>query len=248
MTMTHSVGGRRRSSRGAQWGRGRRCIAAKTDSFSLGYWGSREAMRVLTSWRLVWPSAGQRLPDHGLADIEKGAELGDVRAVQIGYGVEAGQAALIKQGEEEGLHCVVIVVAQGDLVNARLQQGGVEGAPAHFGAEGAGIFLPPGLKDHMVHLGGNPVEGDAQLPAVVRQRRQVHARGPHVHRKGLHGKAPRIKLCQPGQGGQQHQGVLPPGYPHGHPLPGGDHIIVLHTPTEKTEDLLHDGYTPCAQK
>ena len=192
--------------------------------------------------------AGNRLPDHGLADIEKGADLGDVRAVQIGYGVEAGQAALIKQGEEEGLHCVVIVVAQGDLVNARLQQGGVEGAPAHFGAEGAGIFLPPGLKDHMVHLGGNPVEGDAQLPAVVRQRRQVHARGPHVHRKGLHGKAPRIKLCQPGQGGQQHQGVLPPGYPHGHPLPGGDHIIVLHTPTEKTENLLHDGYTPCAQK
>ncbi len=198
----------------------------------MGYWGSRggnEGFDLLALGVAVGGAgvvdhreleAGNRLPDHGLADIEKGADLGDVRAVQIGYGVEAGQAALIKQGEEEGLHCVVIVVAQGDLVNARLQQGAVWRSPGAFWRRGRRDFLPPGLKDHMVHLGGNPVEGDAQLPAVVRQRRQVHARGPHVHRKGLHGKAPRIKLCQPGQGGQQHQRVLPPDTPTATRSPG----------------------------
>ena len=188
------------------------------------------------------------LPDHGLADVEQGADLGDVHPVQVGHRVEAGQPPLVEQGQEEGLHRVVVVVPQGHLVDARLPQGGVEGAPAHLGAQGAGVLLLPGFKDHVVHLGGDPVEGDALPPAPVRHGGQVHPRDAHVHGEGLHREPPGVEPGQPGQPGQEEEGVLPPGHPHPHPLSGGNHLVILHAPAEETEDLLHGWYTPCAQK
>lgn len=182
---------------------------------------------------------GGGVPDHGLADVEQGADLGDVGAVQVGHGMKAGQPAFVEQREKKGLHRVVVVVAQGHCVDARLLQGGVEGPPAHFGAQGAGVFLLPCLKDDMVHLGGDAVKGDPQVPAVVVQGGQVHPRCAHVHREGFHRKAPREKPGKAGQRGQQHQGVLPPGHADGDPLAGGDHVIVRHTAAEQAEDFLH---------
>ncbi len=48
--------------------------------------------------------------------------------------------ALVKEGEEEGLHRIVKVVAQSDLVDAVVHECVVEGAPAHFAHMEQGFF------------------------------------------------------------------------------------------------------------
>ena len=173
------------------------------------------------------------LPEHPLRAVEEGTDLGDAHAVQVGHRLEAGEPPLVEEGEEEGLDGVVEVVAQGDLGDAPVPDGVVESAPAHFGAHGAGVLLLPQVEDDVVDLRGEEGVGDAQLLAVGRHRGEVHALAPvhmaHVQGEGLHGEGLGVKLRQLGQGGQEGEGVLAAGDPHGDPVAGLDHVVVLHT-------------------
>ena len=181
--------------------------------------------------------------EHPLPAVEQGADLGNAGAVQVGHGLEAGQPPLVKQGEEEGLHRVVEVVAQGDLGDAVLLQGVVEGAPAHLGAHGAGVLLLAQIKDDVVDFAVEQREGHVQLPAQGLHPGEVHPLSPvhmaHIQGVGLHGKGLGVELPQPGQGHQQGQGVLAPGHPHRHPVPGLDHVVVLHTAADIAQNLVH---------
>ena len=177
--------------------------------------------------------------DHGLAAVEQGPDLGDPGAVQEGHRLEAAQPPLVDQGHEEGLHRVVVVVAQGDLGEPPLRHSVVQRPPAHLGTHGAGVLLLPELEDDPVDLGGHHGIGHVQLPAPGRHRAEVHPRDPQVQGDGLHGEGARIELPQPGQGGQQGQRVLAAGHPHRHAVAGLDHVVVLHTAADQGEDLVH---------
>ena len=112
-------------------------------------------------------------PDHALPAVEEGPDLGDARPGQVGDGLEAAEAALVEEGEEEGLHRVVKVVAQGDLLDPFLLKGVVEGAPAHLGAHGAGVFLFSQVKDDVADLGGDEGKGDGDALAVVSEGAEI---------------------------------------------------------------------------
>ena len=174
----------------------------------------------------------RRLPEHPLRAVEQRPDLGDVGAVQIGHRLEAGDPPLVKEGEEKGLDGVVKVVAQGDLGDAPVPDGVVKGPPPHLGAHGAGVLLLPQVEDDVVDLRGQKGVGDLQRLAVGRHRGEVHPLAPvhaaHVQGEGLHREGLGVKLRQLGQGGQQGEGVLSPGDPHGDPVPRLDHVVVLH--------------------
>ena len=181
--------------------------------------------------------------DEVLPAVEQGAYLGDPRPVQVGDRLEAGQPPLEDQGHEECLHRVVVVVAQGDFGYPPLLEGGVEGAPAHLGAQGAGVLLLPGVEYDPANLGGDHCVGHTQLLAQPGHRLGV---GPlagvgraQVQGDGFHRKGDGVELPQLGQGHQQHQGVLPPRHPHRNPVAVVDHIVVLHTPPGEGKNFVH---------
>ena len=78
--------------------------------------------------------------------IKHGANLVDARPVQVGNRLEAANAAFKQQGHEESLHRIVVMMAQGQLIEPPVQQGLVQSAPAHFGAHGTGILFLPVVK------------------------------------------------------------------------------------------------------
>ena len=70
----------------------------------------------------------------------------------MGHRLEAADAALVEQAHEKGLHRVVMVVPQGDLVDALGQQRFVQRAASHFGAHGAGVLLLSVVKNDRADL------------------------------------------------------------------------------------------------
>ena len=126
-------------------------------------------------------------------------------------------------------------MAQGDLGDAVLPQGVVEGAPAHLGAHGAGVLLLAQIKDDVVDFAVEQREGHVQLPAQGLHPGEVHPLSPvhmaHIQGVGLHGKGLGVELPQPGQGHQQGQG--------GDAVVGCDHLIVLHTAADIAQNLVH---------
>ena len=189
--------------------------------------------------RQAQPRGG--LADHALADVQERADLGHAHAVEIGHGPEAGDPPLVEEGEVEGLDGVVVVVPEGDLLHARLLQGGVERPAAELGAQGAGVLLLAGLEEDVADVGRDQVVGDVQVPAQVRDGGEVHPRHPHVDGEGLHPEAARQEPRQPGQGDEGEEGVLPAGDADGDALPRRDHVIVRDAAADEAEDLLHGG-------
>ena len=92
-------------------------------------------------------------------------------------------------------------------------------------------------------LGGKQGEGHVQRPAQLRHTGEVHPLSPvhtaHVQGEGLHREGLGIKRPQFGQRHQQRQGILPAGHPYGHPVPGLDHVVILHTAADIAQDLVH---------
>ena len=168
-------------------------------------------------------------PHHPLPAVEQGANLGDAHAVQVGHRLEAGQPSLIEEGEEEGLHGIVVVVAQGNLIQPQLGHGIVEGSTAHLSAHGAGILFLAHIKNNVKDLGGDDVVGHLQLVTQGLHRAEVHLRHAGMHRQGVELKGHGVELLQPSHGGEQHQGVLPPRNPHSDTVSGLNHIIILNT-------------------
>ena len=171
--------------------------------------------------------------------VEQGAYLGDAAAVQVGHRLKAPDAPLKEQVHEHGLHRVVEVVTQGDLGNAQLPQGRVQASPAKLGAQGAGIFLLPLLKDDLINRHGDAGVGHLQLPAQVRHRVKAHPRRPRLQGDGVYLKRHRVECPQPGQGHKGQEAVLAAGHPHRHGFPGLDHVVVLHAPAHPSQNMLH---------
>ena len=66
----------------------------------------------------------------------------------------------------------------------------------------------------------------------------------HVQRERLHGEGLGVENGQPGQRHQEGEGILSPRHPHGDPVPGLDHIVVLHTPADIAQNLVHHDIIP----
>ena len=135
------------------------------------------------------------------------------------------------------------MVAQGDLGDAPLLERVVEGATPHFGAQGAGVALLAQVEDDVVDFGVQQGVGHIQPGAQVRHPGEVGALPAvgvaHVQSNGLHREGLGIELPQLGQGRQQRQGILSPGDPNGHPVPGLNHVVILHTAADVAQNLVH---------
>ena len=116
-------------------------------------------------------------------------------------------------------------MAQGDLIAAQLPRLGVEPAPAHPGAEVAGVFVH--LHRHVEDVALENSEGDAQPPGVLLQQRPVGRVIAGVHGQEGQPKGPvRVLLELLHQLGQD-EGVLPAGDADGDLVPRGNQLIPL---------------------
>ena len=171
-------------------------------------------------------------------DVEHGTNLGNARSVQSGHRLEAADPSLKEQRHDEGLHSVVIVMPQSQLVEPLLQKGLIQCPPAHFRAQGAGILFLPVVENNGGDLRFDHGIGHFQPvahflhPGVVHP--QSHVNGDPLQLEGL-----AMVFPQSGKQGQQHQGILSPGHADRDFVPGFNHIIVVHTPANQTHQLLH---------
>lgn len=122
--------------------------------------------------------------------VQQGADLGDVRPVQIRHRLEAADPTLEQQVHQKRLHRVVVVVSQGDLADPPLRQCRMQAAPAQLGAQGAGVLFFAFEEHDVVHRHGDAGVGHVQRLAVVGDGGEVHARhtglqGDRLHLEGL---------------------------------------------------------------
>ena len=157
--------------------------------------------------------------------------------------LKAGQPPLENEGHIKGLHGIVIVVAQGDLPNAPLLHGLVQGPTAELGAQRAGVLLLLDVKNHVVDVALQQGIGYVQTLTIVGHRRKVHPLAPlcvaHVQGECLHCEGHGVEGLQFSQCGEQDEGVLAPGHPYGHPVTGLYHVIVGHAAADQGYDLIH---------
>ena len=165
-------------------------------------------------------------------EVEHGANLNHTGAVQIGDRLKAADSSLENQGHQEGLHRIVVMVPQRDLVASPVKQCLVQCAPAHFRAHGAGIFFLAVVKDY----GGNfriyNGIGHIQLPAQLTDAAVIHVK-PHIYGNGLQRKGLIVVAPQPSQKDKQRKRILAAGHAHGDFIPCINHMIVLHAPADQ---------------
>ena len=170
------------------------------------------------------------IADHPLPAVEQRADLRNIGPVQISHRLEAGQPPLVKQRQKKGLHRIVKMVAQGDLVQLQLLHGVVDGSPTHLGAHGAGILFLAHIEDDLKDLGLNDMVRHIQLPAQFLHPAEVHLRHAGVDGDGVELKGYGIELLQLGHGIEQNERVLASGQAHRDAVAGPYHLIVLDTP------------------
>ena len=88
------------------------------------------------------------------------ADHRQVLAGEVAHRRKAAEPPLVEQVHDKGLDGVVPVVAQRQLVAAQLLGGVVQGAPAHLGAEAAGVVLVPDLEHYPADVGAADLIGD----------------------------------------------------------------------------------------
>ena len=120
---------------------------------------------------------------------------------------------------------------QGNFVAAQFPRLGVEAAPAHPGAEVAGVFVH--LDRHVEDVALEQRQGDAQPSGVLFQHTAVGRVVARVHsqERQLEGTV-RVLLELLHQLGQD-EGVLPAGDADGDMVPRGDQLIALHSGDER---------------
>ena len=174
-----------------------------------------------------------------------GRNHGQLPAGQPGHRRKAADAALPPEIHVKGLHRVVQVMPQGHLVAAQFLGGGVQGAAAQLGAEGAGILLLAVVKHHGADVGAADVVGDVVLGGkkvgqgrVVGGLRPTEAGGP--------ASPPPPRRARPDTGAAGPDATVratlsfPPDTPTQHAVTGGDHLIVLYC-------LAHQGLPDAAR-
>ena len=138
------------------------------------------------------------------------------------------ETALENQGEQHGLHHVVLVMGVGDLVAARLLDGLIEGALSHFRAEGAGIAFLSHLKYHLIDIRLYNRVMDAHFLAERLNRAQIKAREAQIHRNRFDFKGSGVEALQAVQGVEHGQAVLSARNSHGNLIPGLYHMKIVH--------------------
>ena len=86
--------------------------------------------------------------------------------------------------EHEGVHHVVHVMSQRQLVTAHGDGGIVQSAAPHFGAQGAGIAFPTDLKNNFRNVGGHDAVRDLGALAEIDHGGEIHPLQLHVHGHG----------------------------------------------------------------
>ncbi len=164
-------------------------------------------------------------------------------AGQPGDRGKTADAPLAEKVHVEGFHGVVQVVAEGNLVAAQALRPGVQGAPAHFGAQGAGVCLAPHLEDerpdvrakHGVGNAGGLEEGGKG--AVV----GILPGKAGVQREGLHGEGMLEVGGKTLEGQGEGYAVLPAGDADANRIARGEHAIQLHGLAAQSLKALHFG-------
>jgi len=62
-------------------------------------------------------------------------------------------SALIKKGQEKGFYGIIQAVSQGNFIAPHLLGCGVQGAVAHFAAQGTGVWFLPDIKNDWCYFG-----------------------------------------------------------------------------------------------
>ena len=142
----------------------------------------------------------------------------------------------VQQGHQRGLHHVVEVVAQSDLIAAQLLRLGVKRPAPHPGAEVAGVLVY--LHRHVENITVENSHGDLQQAGVFLDQAAVLRRVAGVHHEKDQLKGPVAaalkllhQLCQ-------QDGVLSARDAHGDPVIRHDQLIPLDRGDEGVpEDL-----------
>ena len=168
---------------------------------------------------------GSDLP---LPTVNERPDLPHVRAGHIGHRLEAADAPFKEQTHQKGLHSIVVVMTEGELVAAEVVQRGVERAAAHLGAERAGIVLLPHVEHDLLDVRRDDGVRNVQLAAHLRDGRIVHPRKAEVDREPDEVKMQRVIALQMLQRAQEQQRVLAAGNADGNAVALGDHAVFVH--------------------
>ena len=180
-----------------------------------------------------------------LVDAVQGPDqfhAGEILAAELGgHGLKL---SAVEQAHDSGLDHVGKVVAQRDLVASQFLSLGIQEAPAHPGAEIAGVLLHADGDIENVAVenrDGNPQQGGVILDEFSILRLVA---GVHHHKdqfKGLGGMA--LQFLH--QLGQDH-GVLASGDAHGDPVPRLDQLVPLHSGDKGIPDGFAIGFDETA--
>ena len=163
-----------------------------------------------------------------LPRVDKGADLRDAGAVEIGDRAEAAEPPLEEQREHKGLDRVVKVVAERELVDPARADRVVERAAAHLGAQRAGVFLLAHVKDDLLDVGLETGIGHAELFTQRRHGGKVHPLKAELDRDRLERKRLGIKAAQVVERQEQQHAVLAARNADGDGVARFDHMIVVH--------------------
>ena len=150
--------------------------------------------------------------DAPFAGVEHRADLPYARAAHMRDRLKAADAPLIYEREQEGLHCVVKVMAEGELRDAAGTQRIAQRAAPHLGAEGAGIVLLAHVEDDLLDVCFQARIRHVQFAAEVFHRGEIHALEPQLDRDRLEMERLWIVGAQVIQRHEQHERVLAAGY------------------------------------
>ena len=194
----------------------------------------RQAAGALDEVQAVIRRPGQ---DVVLEDAVEGTDQGharEVRAVQLGQ--HALQLRPVEHADQDGLHHVAHVVAQGDLVAAQLLRAAVEKAPPHPGAEIAGRAADRGrdLED----IRRKDRDRNLQQPRILLDFLPVFIAVARVHHEVHEFKGHLALFLQHPHQHRQQKGILSARHAHGDSVAGLDQLVLLQGGDEGPPEAL----------
>ena len=105
-----------------------------------------------------------RVDDLLLAKVDKGADDGDIRLVEVGLGAEGVQLPRVEQAHEKGLHGIIMVMRVGDLIHLVRYGVAVDCAAPKERAGEAGAFVVL-LRNRTCDIDIHNLIGDIELLA-----------------------------------------------------------------------------------
>ena len=110
-----------------------------------------------------------RVDDFLLAEVDEGADDGNVRLIEIGFGTERVQLPRVEQTHEKGLHGIVMVMRVGDLIHMVCCGIVVDCAASEERAGKAGAFVIL-LRNRACDIDIHNLVGNIELLAECRNR------------------------------------------------------------------------------